>query len=466
MGVSDVDDKRDSDKLYCKRCKNFGHWTDNCHTWGKDQCTHCSKYNHASDDCYFKDKPKLIKKEKKKENSRKRAKNEVNEANTAESDHSYAAIEEVGKTTSRGITFDSSKSGQYFNFDNKDVANYSINDESTLYYDWLADSATTSHITNRRDIFITYEPIQDTPITGIGDLQAQAEGRGDVNVYALYNGIRYPICLCSILYVPRNRHNLLSLGCWIAKGGDFLGRRLALISKQGNVIANGTLTSNNLIKFRFYFTKCPSVPCINTYPSTTQLEKDWNTWHRRFAHIGYSGLRKTFDKKLVTGFHVNRESPMPDCIACTEAKQSVIPFNKTGERKTNPGELTHIDVWGKYEVTSINGFQYYLLMVDDASRYVTVEFLKSKDQAAQKVKNYFTHLELQGKTPKAMWIDRGRKFVNEMLLEWCYSKGMQVHMTAPYSPSQNGIAEHMNRTLEELARAMRLAADLPTFLWE
>jgi len=57
---------------------------------------------------------------------------------------------------------------------------------------------------------------------------------------------------------------------------------------------------------------------------------------------------------------------MPDCIACTEAKQSVIPFNKTGECETDPGELTHIDVWGKYEVTSINGFQYYLLMVDNA----------------------------------------------------------------------------------------------------
>jgi len=41
----------------------------------------------------------------------------------------------------------------------------------------------------------------------------------------------------------------------------------------------------------------------------------------------------------------------------------------------------HVDVWGKYSVTSINGYQYYLLMVDDASQYVTVEFLKSKDQA-------------------------------------------------------------------------------------
>jgi len=64
------------------------------------------------------------------------------------------------------------------------------------------------------------------------------------------------------------------------------------------------------------------------------------------------------------------------------------------DHNTKAGELTHIDVWGKYSVSSINGFQYYLLMVDDASQYVTIEFLKSKDPAAQKVKNYFTHLKV------------------------------------------------------------------------
>jgi hypothetical protein len=37
---------------------------------------------------------------------------------------------------------------------------------------------------------------------------------------------------------------------------------------------------------------------------------------------------------------------------------------------------------------------------------------------------------------------------------------------APYSPSQNGVAERMNRMLEELARAMWIAADLSIFLWE
>jgi hypothetical protein len=65
------------------------------------------------------------------------------------------------------------------------VTDYSANDESTLYYDWLADSATTSHITNRHDTFVSYEPIQDTPITGVGGLKVQAVGCGDVNIQCL-----------------------------------------------------------------------------------------------------------------------------------------------------------------------------------------------------------------------------------------------------------------------------------------
>ena len=43
---------------------------------------------------------------------------------------------------------------------------------------------------------------------------------------------------------------------------------------------------------------------------------------------------------------------------------------------------------------------------------------------------------------------------------------MDIELTAPYSPSQNGVAKCMNRTLVELARAMLKASDLPEFLWE
>jgi hypothetical protein len=62
---------------------------------------------------------------------------EVKNANVADSNNSWGAIAKVREASSRnretlsgGINFDSSESGQYFNFDNKDVANYSTNEES------------------------------------------------------------------------------------------------------------------------------------------------------------------------------------------------------------------------------------------------------------------------------------------------------------------------------------------------
>jgi hypothetical protein len=68
------------------------------------------------------------------------------------------------------------------------------------------------------------------------------------------------------------------------------------------------------------------------------------------------------------------------------------PFNKKSERITEPGELTHIDLWGKYETMSINGHQYYIVFVDDVARWTTVNFLKRKDEAAQRVKEYLAYL--------------------------------------------------------------------------
>ena len=53
--------------------------------------------------------------------------------------------------------------------------------------------------------------------------------------------------------------------------------------------------------------------------------QSWETWHRRFGHISYNGLQKLYD---VNRFNVDTRTPKPDCIACTEAKQHVEPFNK------------------------------------------------------------------------------------------------------------------------------------------
>ncbi len=213
----------------------------------------------------------------------------------------------------------------------------------------------------------------------------------------------------------------------------------------------------------------PQFKNVTASPQTFVADEpvqSWEIWHRRFSHISYNSLQKLHDLKLVDGFNVDTRTPKPDCIACTEAKQHQEPFNKNIHRDTEPGDLTHIDLWGKYSIRSIQGNYYYIVLVDDASRWVTVDYLKEKNQGAKFVKNYLTSLITRNRKPKAIRVDRRKEFLSDQLKDWCEERGIEIQLTAPYSPSQNGVAERMNRTLTELARAMQISADLPEYLWE
>ena len=52
---------------------------------------------------------------------------------------------------------------------------------------------------------------------------------------------------------------------------------------------------------------------------------------------------------------MDTQSLKPDCVACMEAKLSRSPFGPVSDKQPKPGEITHVDLWGKYDKTSING---------------------------------------------------------------------------------------------------------------
>ena len=116
----------------------------------------------------------------------------------------------------------------------------------------------------------------------------------------------------------------------------------------------------------------------------------------------------------------------PDCVLCTQAKQHIESIPKSMSRKTEPGELTHIDLWEKYIIYSINSNQYYLLFIDDAKQYITVKFLKEKSAAAQGVINYLANLITQGQNLKAIQIDSRKEFMNQKLESWCKEQGIET----------------------------------------
>ena len=72
-------------------------------------------------------------------------------------------------------------------------------------------------------------------------------------------------------------------------------------------------------------------------------------------------------EKLVDGFEVDENSPLPDCNPCIQAKQMRTSFLRQAmTRARNPGELTHTDLW-ESRVIGPGGLKYFMSFVDDCS---------------------------------------------------------------------------------------------------
>ncbi|KAJ2913904.1 hypothetical protein MD484_g6523, partial [Candolleomyces efflorescens] len=92
--------------------------------------------------------------------------------------------------------------------------------------------------------------------------------------------------------------------------------------------------------------------------------------------------------------------------------------------------------------------------------------LGSEIRSVSRIKGHIEMLKNQGRKPRFMRFDNGAELINSELENMARQEGIVVEPTAPYSPSQNGVAERFNRTLLELARAMLIEKSLPLFLWD
>ncbi|XP_021959280.1 uncharacterized protein LOC110855167 [Folsomia candida] len=155
------------------------------------------------------------------------------------------------------------------------------------------------------------------------------------------------------------------------------------------------------------------------------------------------------------------------CEDCEIGKQSRKPFPAATRNATiKPGEMVHMDLAGKMSVASLGGAQYFLLLKDDATGFRTVYFLKSKDEAKDRIKCYIEFMENQtGRKVKICRSDNGGEFCNSTLASYFRDRGIIHETTVSYNPEMNGRSEREIRTLKDCARTILLAAKLPESLW-
>ena len=263
-----------------------------------------------------------------------------------------------------------------------------------------------------------------------------------------------PNCLVSIPHIDQ------------AKGHtEMKGGQCTIWDKNGTVIGKGSLSSDRL----YILDAQTNFPSQEKADYTASNKLTWDQWHQLYGHIAISSLEQLDQDKMVDGMDVDHASTASKfCKACVKAKHTHAPFPKEAEHcSETAGEHVMSDVWGKTDTKSSEGYHYYISFTDDAKRFSNVKFMVDKKDAVPQIKEHATMIECKfRKFLKWMHFDSGTELINAELKAWAGQRGIELEVTAPYSQSQNGVAERFNWTHMELAWAMLFAKDLPNFLWD
>ncbi|KAJ3473639.1 hypothetical protein NLI96_g12899 [Meripilus lineatus] len=321
---------------------------------------------------------------------------------------------------------------------------------------WIGDSGTQSHICKHRELFETYTPTPNRFIKGAG--RCPSLGRGTVRISFIVDGKHIPITLLDVIHAPEMPQNLISFGRLTNAGLSWYGiDDEVTVCSRDKIIARGHKIGN-------LYAMDVATPVLSHVARTLRT---WYEWHCALGHLNRSQLRDLVG--LSHGLDVDTTSDFNFiCEPCILAKQSRRPFPPVSETKYQEiGEMTYSDIWGPARTESIHRNTYFISFTDAASRFTAIYFMKSRAAALDRFQKYRNFIKLQkGKDLKKLRVDNAKEYTEGEFRKFLDKEGIICEPTAPYSPAQNGVAERLNRTLVEHARAMLLAKKLPKFLWE
>ena len=92
--------------------------------------------------------------------------------------------------------------------------------------------------------------------------------------------------------------------------------------------------------------------------------------------------------------------------------------------------------------------------------------LEKKSEAFTKFKRLRSLVGLEaGEKIQTFRTDRGGEFTSTEFNVYCKNAGIKRHLTAPYTPQQNGVVERRNKTLLEMTRNILKYMDIPNYFW-
>ena len=294
---------------------------------------------------------------------------------------------------------------------------------------WLMDYGATSHITNDLSAIQSSVPYNGQDKVYIGDgqgMQIHHTGTTVLNTHAAH------FCFNNVLHVPAMKHNLLSTYQFLKDNHCQL-----TLDSDGSKIKDrisGKMLFKGPVHHGFY--PFQGTPTASISPSALVSTKaSLQIWHNRLGHPSSAIFKKTLHNNSLV--HSDKKFTSFFCSDCAIGKNHKLPFTTSTSSASVALKLVHCDVWGPAPTSSISGYRYYVLLVDDFTKYNWLFPLKLKSEVYSIFVHFKAHVEnLIGNKIKVLRTDSGGEFTSSMFQSFLLQHGIMHQFSCPHTPEQ------------------------------
>ncbi|WJX25125.1 hypothetical protein P8452_14197 [Trifolium repens] len=321
--------------------------------------------------------------------------------------------------------------------------------------DWYFDSGCSRHMTGEEKYLMNVRSYKASFVTFGDGAKGEIVGIGDLINHGQPN-------LENVLLVKGLTAYLISISQLCDQGMkvNFTKSECLVNNEEGQLVLRGTRSKDNCYLWMPQEEALTST-CLVTTEDEVQL------WHQKLGHLNLKGMKKVISLEAIRGIPKLRIVEGKVCGECQIGKQIRMSHPMLEHQTTSKVlELLHMDLMGPMQVESLGGKRYALVVVDDYSRYTWVNFIREKSDAFDVFKELCIQIQREkGSNVVRIRSDHGREFENSKFDEFCAAEGIKHEYSSPITPQQNGIVERKNRTIQESARVMLHAKNIPYYFW-
>ncbi|NBX98326.1 hypothetical protein EBQ81_05715, partial [bacterium] len=294
----------------------------------------------------------------------------------------------------------------------------------------------------------------------------QAVGVGIVRMQVKSGGEWRQVTLINVLHVPGLENHYFSIKAATSKGLS------ALFERDGCTLFKGKeAVFNGKVDGKLYVLEARHAYVLHGEETIKALyaEEDATLWHRRLGHLSPSTIKNMENKGMVEGLTAlgKGSAPTAGCATCVEANLTQGSYGERPpeERSTERLELVHTDVCSM-KPTAVGGYNHFVTFTDDFSRKSWLYPIKAKSEVFGVFTQWLQEVETgTGLKLKALRCDGGGEYVSGEFKAFLLRRGIRQDISPPHTPQHNGVAERLNRTLNDKVRAMLLGANVRRLYW-